>query len=168
MSLLSTRADLPFPSCEISISDANLYPVSFRRGSPISLSNRADPYSLDGRCGPYNNDLTCDPSSTAYNGTCCSSYGWCGNTPVHCGAGCVSGCGGASSPSPTIRATTAEQTLATLTSEEPVPGPPTPVKAAEAVPVTTDGTCRAGNTGAVCGDWHLGSCCSMYGYCGNT
>ncbi|KAK9236384.1 glyoxal oxidase N-terminus-domain-containing protein [Lipomyces kononenkoae] len=49
-------------------------------------------YSTDGRCGPNHNNLVCNPHSTVYNGTCCSSMGWCGNTYLHCGTGCVSGC----------------------------------------------------------------------------
>jgi len=38
------------------------------------LSKRA--LSTDGRCGPMNGGLLCDPGSTAYEGTCCSQYGW--------------------------------------------------------------------------------------------
>ena len=34
-------------------------------------------------------------------------------------------------------------------------------------PVTSDGTCGANNNNSICGNWHLGSCCSMYGFCGN-
>ncbi|KAK9368850.1 glyoxal oxidase N-terminus-domain-containing protein [Lipomyces kononenkoae] len=49
-------------------------------------------YSTDGRCGPNHNNLLCNPRSTVYNGTCCSSVGWCGNTYLHCGTGCVTGC----------------------------------------------------------------------------
>ncbi|KAK9491770.1 glyoxal oxidase N-terminus-domain-containing protein [Lipomyces doorenjongii] len=49
-------------------------------------------YSIDGQCGPNNNNLLCDPNSTVYIGTCCSDMGWCGNTYLHCGTGCVSGC----------------------------------------------------------------------------
>jgi len=33
---------------------------------------------------------------------------------------------------------------------------------------TVDGTCGTNNNNTVCGDWSQGSCCSMYGYCGNT
>jgi hypothetical protein len=35
----------------------------------------APKYSQDGKCGPNNGNLLCDPNSTAYKGTCCSSYG---------------------------------------------------------------------------------------------
>ncbi|KAK7204495.1 glyoxal oxidase N-terminus-domain-containing protein [Myxozyma melibiosi] len=34
--------------------------------------------------------------------------------------------------------------------------------------ITTDGTCGAANDNTICGDWFAGSCCSQYGYCGNT
>lgn len=36
-------------------------------------------------------------------GLCCSQWGWCGNTPAHCGQQCQSQCGGSSptTPSPT-------------------------------------------------------------------
>ncbi|KAI9778276.1 MAG: hypothetical protein M1839_008301 [Geoglossum umbratile] len=33
---------------------------------------------------------------------------------------------------------------------------------------TVDGTCGVANSGTTCGNWHQGSCCSMYGFCGNT
>jgi hypothetical protein len=33
---------------------------------------------------------------------------------------------------------------------------------------TTDGMCGSQNNGTVCGDWPEGSCCSEYGYCGDT
>ncbi|KAK9259878.1 glyoxal oxidase N-terminus-domain-containing protein [Lipomyces tetrasporus] len=51
-----------------------------------------DRYSVDGRCGPNHQNRVCDPNSTIYNGTCCSAAGWCGDTYLHCGTGCVSGC----------------------------------------------------------------------------
>jgi hypothetical protein len=34
--------------------------------------------------------------------------------------------------------------------------------------VATDGTCGASNGNTVCGNWPQGSCCSMYGFCGNS
>ncbi|KAG9247386.1 carbohydrate-binding module family 18 protein [Calycina marina] len=49
-------------------------------------------FSLDGQCGPTHGNAICDPNSKVYIGVCCSQYGWCGNTPGHCGSGCVSGC----------------------------------------------------------------------------
>lgn len=33
---------------------------------------------------------------------------------------------------------------------------------------TTDGSCGAKFGNTICGNWAQGSCCSMYGYCGNT
>ena len=106
--------------------------------------------SEDGKCGPDNGDLLCDPKSTVYTGTCCSQYGWCGNTPAHCGNGCVSGCSntveGASSPT---------------SSQEPVLGAPSTAPANGKD--TSDGTCGAGNGNTVCGNWPQGACCSLYG-----
>ena len=57
-------------------------------------------YSLDAKCGPTNGGLLCDPHSTVYNGTCCSSHGYCGNTIDYCGSGCTSGCDGLASSAP--------------------------------------------------------------------
>ncbi|CAK3788036.1 galactose oxidase [Lecanosticta acicola] len=52
---------------------------------------------------------------------------------------------------------------------EPVLGSPTASGTAAATgAVTADGTCGAKNGDTICGNWHLGSCCSMYGFCGNT
>ncbi|CBX94899.1 similar to glyoxal oxidase [Plenodomus lingam JN3] len=206
-------------------------------------AKRQNKYSVDGKCGPSNGNLLCDPKATAYTGTCCSSYGWCGNTPAHCGDGCQSGCnkdtpappapkpstagtpaaaaprddgrcgkdfGGAScdakgpyggccssygycgsteghclvsngcqngckdgnpapkpvdSPAPAV-----SRPPSSTTSGEPVLGKPTtpattPTDDGKA---TTDGSCGAKFGNTVCGNWAQGSCCSMYGYCGNT
>lgn len=108
-------------------------------------------YSQDGQCGPSHGDLLCDPMSTIYTGTCCSQYGWCGNTPAHCGDGCVSGCSGTPTTGP----------ASPSSSQEPVLGPPSAAPANGQD--TTDGTCGAGNGNTVCGDWPQGSCCSLYG-----
>lgn len=191
-------------------------------------------YSSDGKCGSQNGNMLCDPKSTVYSGTCCSSYGWCGSTPAHCGDGCQSGCekkdadpkpstGGAASgvrddgrcgkdfggatcdangpyggccseygycgktdghclkangcqngcsdgaPAQTAPAATPANTRppSTTTSGEPVLGKPTGGSNPTGVP-TTDGSCGAKFGNTVCGNWAQGSCCSMYGYCGNT
>lgn len=49
-------------------------------------------------------------------------------------------------------------------STEPQISAPAPAPApAAGGPVTTDGTCGAGNGGTICGDWPQGGCCSLYG-----
>ncbi|KAG9831508.1 DUF1929-domain-containing protein, partial [Aureobasidium melanogenum] len=210
-------------------------------------------YSQDGKCGPNNGNLLCDPNSTVYKGTCCSSYGWCGNTPAHCGSGCSSGCSSSSAvavsslPSSTIvraapsasgaaprddrrcgpnfnnalcdpngayggccssygycgntdgHCLTANGCISGCKSAAPSSAAPTsavvssvassnmnsaapssttgePVISAATSSagsaatgtVTKDGTCGATYGNTICGDWPQGSCCSMYGYCGNT
>ncbi|MCJ1429075.1 hypothetical protein MMC29_006988 [Sticta canariensis] len=60
------------------------------QGRPLRrLVSRA--LSLDGKCGPANGGTTCDPNSANYKGSCCSPFGWCGDSDAHCGAGCQSG-----------------------------------------------------------------------------
>lgn len=77
---------------------ASLHPFSTNQNfdtlpKPHLLSRiSARAFSENGQCGPNNGDLLCDPDSTVYSGTCCSQYGWCGNTSDYCGQGCVSGC----------------------------------------------------------------------------
>jgi hypothetical protein len=87
--------------------------------------------------------------------------------------GCQNGCKDAA-PAPV---TTADPTPAisrppsTTTSGEPVLGKPTTVADTPATPTgisTTDGSCGANFGNTICGNWAQGSCCSMYGYCGNT
>ncbi|KAF2823430.1 DUF1929-domain-containing protein [Ophiobolus disseminans] len=207
---------------------------------------QAAKFSLDGKCGPANGNLLCDPKSTAYTGSCCSQYGWCGETPAHCGTGCLSGCTNGAEPSvvkPVVSASPrpnapapaaprddgrcgkdfggatcdakgayggccssygycgttdghclvpngcqngctgavvsqAPAPISTVTrppsltsSGEPVLGKPTSVANPPATPTgipTIDGSCGATFGNTVCGDWAQGSCCSMYGYCGNT
>lgn len=76
-------------------------------------------------------------------------------------------------PAPRIIASSNVVHLATSSSAgEPVLGQDT-TAIASATPaptgaVTTDGTCGATHGGTVCGDWPMGSCCSSYGWCGNT
>ncbi|KAK3711863.1 hypothetical protein LTR37_009381 [Vermiconidia calcicola] len=128
------------------------------------------PARLDGRCGREFDNATCD-SEGPYGG-CCSSQGWCGNTPEHClnSAGCQSGCD-SQETGPTASVTTSPpDATSDAPLSEPVlgPGTSTASAAARTGSATTDGTCGAGNRGTICGDWHLGGCCSMYGFCGDT
>ncbi|KAF6825584.1 Chitin deacetylase-like protein 9 [Colletotrichum musicola] len=46
--------------------------------------------SLDGKCGSNNGGASC--SGSVY-GNCCSQWGFCGSSTVHCGTGCQSGFG---------------------------------------------------------------------------
>ena len=125
----------------------------FNKGSKSRSTGRllARAYSQNGQCGPGNGGLLCDPESTVYTGTCCSQYGWCGNTPAYCGSGCVSGCTDATTTSAGSPSST----------EEPVLGSPSTAPANGGD--TTNGTCGAGNGNTVCGDWPNGACCSLYG-----
>ncbi|KZM19873.1 chitin binding [Ascochyta rabiei] len=202
----------------------------------IVPEKRQTKYSQDGQCGPANGNLLCDPKSTVYSGSCCSQYGWCGNTEGHCGTGCLSGCentppgpgvpkaaavparddgrcgkdfGGATCDAngayggccssygycgstdghclvadgcqngckdattvkPTVPTATATRPPSITTSGEPVIGKPSSVGVTPVTPThvqTLDGSCGATFGDTVCGTWAQGSCCSMYGYCGNT
>jgi hypothetical protein len=54
---------------------------------------------------------------------------------------------------------------------EPIMGAPADVETAPAVfaaAVTSDGTCGKAHGGTTCGNWPLGGCCSLYGFCGDT
>lgn len=63
-------------------------------------------------------------------------YGWCGNTPQHCGVGCISGCSSGAPP--------------------PVNPGTTP---------RSDGRCGSSFGGATCDpNGPYGACCSQYGY----
>ncbi|OSS46059.1 hypothetical protein B5807_08234 [Epicoccum nigrum] len=134
--------------------------------APVATKDSTVPARDDGRCGKDFGGATCDANG-AYGG-CCSSYGYCGSTDGHCLAanGCQNGCKGAA---PTSAATTAavSRPPSTTTSGEPVLGKPTnnPTTTGKE---TTDGSCGATFNDMVCGSWAQGSCCSMYGYCGNT
>ncbi|KAF2192656.1 carbohydrate-binding module family 18 [Zopfia rhizophila CBS 207.26] len=139
--------------CEANVSNEGLYPKSFHRRVPEK--RQGVKYSTDGTCGPANGNTLCDPNSQVYKGTCCSQYGWCGNTPAHCGTGCVSGCtNGAASSSKA-----ASSVQAAATSSTP---------AGEAKP-RDDGRCGKDFGGATCDPkGAYGGCCSSYGYCGST
>ncbi|KAF9735095.1 hypothetical protein PMIN03_003943 [Paraphaeosphaeria minitans] len=124
----------------------------------------------DGRCGKDFGGATCDAKG-AYGG-CCSSYGYCGSTDGHClvANGCQNGCtdGAATSVAP-VQTASATRPPSTTTSGEPVLGKPSTSSTAQPTgKVTVDGSCGATFDNTICGNWAQGSCCSMYGYCGNT
>ncbi|RSL47522.1 hypothetical protein CEP54_013369 [Fusarium duplospermum] len=58
--------------------------------SPEMLHVRAVPASLNGICGAFNGSTTC--LGTGF-GNCCSQFGYCGKTDLHCGSGCQAGFG---------------------------------------------------------------------------
>ncbi|CAO2651320.1 Nn.00g096170.m01.CDS01 [Neocucurbitaria sp. VM-36] len=92
------------------------------------------PISTDGACGSGSpTNATCPGSGF---GSCCSNYGWCGDTSDHCAAGnCYSG--------------------ACLS---PVPNS-----------ISTDGSCGPNSAvNATCGGSGFGTCCSNYGWCGDS
>ena len=123
----------------------DLYPQSFRRSDiaiPKELQARA-PVSTDGTCGRQAGGAICDPNATGYKGTCCSEYGYCGNTEIYCGTGCQSGC--------------------------TTPAPPPPPTGGGGGTFRPDGRCGLAEFGgATCAGSPYGTCCSSYGYCGNT
>ncbi|KAI9841280.1 MAG: hypothetical protein M1837_000816 [Sclerophora amabilis] len=130
----------------------------------LNLPSKRDVRS-DGRCGTEFENAYCDADGDF--GGCCSQYGYCGKTPEHCqpSKGCQGGCNGAES---SAAASSSGPTLEKKASEEPVLGNPTSGGAAATGAVTTDGSCGRANDGTVCGDFSLGSCCSVYGFCGDT
>ncbi|KAF2034342.1 DUF1929-domain-containing protein [Setomelanomma holmii] len=218
--------------------------ISVRSRSSLRIPEKkrqAAKYSTDGTCGPANGNTLCDPNSTVYTGTCCSQYGWCGNTPAHCGDGCLSSCNNGAQPSvvqpaatPTpatggaaprddgrcgkdfgdatcdangayggccssygycgttdghclvangcqngckdstpissapVASAAATRPPSVTSSGEPVLGKPSSAASTPTGVPTVDGSCGATFGNTVCGDWAQGSCCSMYGYCGNT
>lgn len=100
-------------------------------------------------------------------------YSYCGSTDGHClvSNGCQNGCkdGATGTSSAPVQSASATRPPSTTTSGEPVLGKPSTSAAAQPTgKVTTDGSCGANFGNTVCGNWAQGSCCSMYGYCGNT
>lgn len=130
----------------------------------------------DGRCGKDFGDATCDANGP-YGG-CCSQYGYCGTTDGHClvSNGCQNGCTNAaatSAPPQSVVAPagtpSATQPPPTAASGEPVLALPSASSAAQPTgQATVDGSCGVDHGNSICGNWASGSCCSMYGYCGNT
>ncbi|KAH0536443.1 hypothetical protein FGG08_006683 [Glutinoglossum americanum] len=172
--------------CESS-DDAVLHPLSFIKRA----------FSTDGKCGPNNGDLLCDPNSNVYSHRIRELAALNTGTPsllVPFGAeillitvGLVAFLG-AQLARPLVAMGGVEQTLVArlvmqmahlgavavhmgsvdqLLDSEPVISTQTNGPKSGGG-VTTDGNCGAANGGTTCGDWPLGSCCSMYGFCGNT
>ncbi|KAF2674875.1 galactose oxidase [Microthyrium microscopicum] len=111
------------------------------------------PATTDGTCGSANGGTVCGNWSP---GSCCSSHGWCGNSPAHCGEGCQSDCSAEPiSPSPP------ETPASPSTSVGSEPTLPLP-----AFNITNDGSCGNKFGDTHCGNWPQGPCCSMFGFCG--
>lgn len=139
--------------------------------TPVATTAAAVPARDDGRCGKDFGGATCDANG-AFGG-CCSSYGYCGSTDGHClvANGCQNGCKDATTTKAAATTAAVSRPPSTTTSGEPVLGKPTSVSSTPATPTgvqTTDGSCGATFGDTICGTWAQGSCCSMYGYCGNT
>jgi hypothetical protein len=85
--------------------------------------------------------------------------------------GCQNGCRDAATTTAAATTAAVSRPPSSTTSGEPVLGKPSTVDTAPAQPTgkqTTDGSCGATFGDTICGNWAQGSCCSMYGYCGNT
>ncbi|KAH7126810.1 glyoxal oxidase N-terminus-domain-containing protein [Dendryphion nanum] len=133
-------------TCDFDANHADLYRKEFRRD--FTIDKRQGAVSTDGTCGPQNQNRICAANSPVYKGTCCSAYGWCGDSPAHCGTGCVSGCNGQPANPPTN---------------------PTNPPATGGTAPRADGRCGKDFAGATCAaGGAFGGCCSAYGYCGNT
>jgi hypothetical protein len=91
------------------------------------------PSNESGKCGAANYGLTCWGYS---GGSCCSKYGWCGNTNDYCGSGCQGSYGDCKSSTP-----------------NPHSG----------LTLSLNGHCGGRNKYSCIGS-NSGSCCSQYGY----
>ncbi|KAF2460707.1 glyoxal oxidase N-terminus-domain-containing protein [Lineolata rhizophorae] len=129
---------------------------------PASVETRKD-----GRCGRDFNWAICDPIGEF--GGCCSKDGYCGWLADHClvEKGCQTGCS-SSLPALSVlldaaRATSSVRPDSISSRAAAATSPPSSLPS-----ITTNGSCGAMFGGVVCGDWISGSCCSMYGFCGNS
>jgi hypothetical protein len=130
--------------------------------APAASSIPSSKVSTDGSCGGTQGFIC---SGSAF-GSCCSEYGWCGNTGIYCDAGCNSAfgtCNGGSSsaqpsstmiPEPTS-STVARSSFTTLTRTSSAAPAPTQG-------ISTDGSC--GTNSLTCLGSTFGNCCSPYGY----
>ncbi|KAF2266832.1 glycoside hydrolase/deacetylase, partial [Lojkania enalia] len=119
-------------------SSSSVRPSSTSTGSS-STPTPTGKTSVDGTCGGTSG-YTCIGFS---EGSCCSQYGWCGSTTGHCGAGCnplFGTCNSSGSSSSAVRSST-------RTSSTPAATP-------------------SGKYSCI--GWSKGTCCSQYGWCGNT
>lgn len=140
--------------------------------------------SHTGRCGP-STGLDCYGKA---DGPCCSSYGWCGFSPAHCGAGCQNDfgiCDSFSSGKPPHSISTSEKgskaslSIDVVPSAKPTPSvhsaqPTTSVHSAQPTPsirkhyvTSPDGHC-GGKDGYTCEGFSGGPCCSSSGWCGTS
>ncbi|KAL8398502.1 hypothetical protein RB596_005872 [Gaeumannomyces avenae] len=118
----------------------------------------------DGSCGKGNGGTTC---AGAGFGSCCSAYGYCGSTSLHCGQGCdpkYGTCSGGGSGSGSSSSASAG---ASKSSAAPAKGTvvgTTSAAASPTVKATPDGSCGGAN-GYSC---PASQCCSKNGWCGTS
>ncbi|KAF2866975.1 hypothetical protein BDV95DRAFT_611261 [Massariosphaeria phaeospora] len=127
----------PFGTCQ-SVSSSN----------PTATGSTAVPHStlktsVNGACGGTTSQ-TCQGSAF---GDCCSAWGFCGITTVHCGTGCQTPFGTCQSAS-SSKPTSAAASSATLKT-------------------SMNGVC-GDTTGETCQGSNFGDCCSAWGFCGST
>jgi len=119
-------------------------PVASPTDSPMSilLGCAAATNNTDGPCGEGDRG-----NGVCEDGSCCSQYGWCGNSDEHCSSDPLRDTAPPATTPPSI-ITTVNVDVNAGTGNEVV------------------GTCGGGLVGnGICAN---GACCSKFGYCGNT
>ncbi|KAA8895249.1 hypothetical protein FN846DRAFT_785289 [Sphaerosporella brunnea] len=107
-------------------------------------------------CGPNGGNAMCPP------GDCCSSWGWCGDTDVHCGPDCNEEFSGIDAPcNPGMVTTTSTKKPTTTTTTTKPPSWPTTIPAIDTCGPSSGNKCPgAGPNG------YYYRCCSAAGHCG--
>jgi len=115
------------------------------------MSNTSTTISTNGRCGPI--------YGICPNNLCCSQYGYCDNSPDHCGIGCQSDFGrcNSSNANPTKPVTTT-----TIVTETTMVATIINTNSSSDLKISFD---QCGDGVGICGD---GLCCSKHGWCGST
>ena len=147
----------------------------------VLATSVVDPHGV-GRCGPSIQHARCN--AIAANDDCCFSDKHCASTSSYCEVAndCVSGCSftfpaatviytrpGTTAAVASLAASNANANWTAFVTQEPVIAPASRSPSATSARLTTgNGTCGAQYGNTTCGDWSQGSCCSMYGFCGDT
>jgi hypothetical protein len=151
-------------STTTSVSSTKVTASSTTSSKTSSTSSATQAISTDGTCS---STITCLGSTF---GNCCSQYGYCGSTSSYCGTGCQPAFGSCTISSSSSSSSSVKSTKSsTSTTKQSSTSTSTSTKASSTAKLTVspDGTCGA-TVGYTCTGSTFGTCCSQYGWCGNT
>ncbi|KAI9152227.1 putative polysaccharide deacetylase [Paramyrothecium foliicola] len=145
-------------------------PSSATRVATSTVAAQTYPPTTDGRCGPtYGTGCDQEPTDK-----CCSQYGWCGGSDLHCYSGCQFGFGlcktgvppGSSVNPPRVSTSSVAVQSASSARSSTASRVSSSVAPVNTYPISRNGRCGPAYNSTTCIQEPGATCCSKYGWCG--